>query len=77
MPYGMLSVKHGGAKVHNNDVYYALQRALWRHFQDWRDTAEGREKTKELVLDLMEAIKESGLDYVNAAEKELIDAKRP
>lgn len=62
--------------MHENTIYYALQRELRRLFPDWAETAVGRAKVDDMILNLMRVIKEEGLDYVNAKERAQINTNR-
>ena len=55
--------------MHENAVYYAIQHAIRRLFPDWEKTAEGRDQTEKLIIEIMTEIKESGIRYVNAGGK--------
>jgi hypothetical protein len=54
-----------GTDLHENPVYYAIQRALYRSFPDLKETESGRHRVSETISDIMTEIKESGINYVN------------
>ncbi len=52
--------------MHDNEVYYAILNELYRQFPNDKATEEGRKKLEQLVIDIMTAIRDKGIHYVNA-----------
>jgi hypothetical protein len=64
----MLSGKQAWT-MHENEVHFAIQRALRRLFPELEKTEDGWKKLDNMILEIMTEIKEAGIRYVNARGK--------
>ncbi|MGO9390604.1 hypothetical protein [Rhodoblastus sp.] len=62
--------------MHENDVYYSIQHELRRLLPEIVGRPGGLAEIDEIVLSIMTAIKESGIEYVNLREMAKIHADR-
>jgi hypothetical protein len=51
--------------MHENDVYHAIKGALRRKFPDMEKTPDGLKELDDLIMDIMNDIKEKGIAYKN------------
>ena len=55
--------------MHENEVYYAIQRALRRMYPELEKTEDGQKKLHDMIMEIMTEIKEAGIRYANARGK--------